>query len=145
MSTEKGYNGWANYETWNVALWIDNDQGSYSQRQEMAEDAWKDAESSRTFTRLEQATLDLAKSLEAWIEELNPIADQASLFTDLLNAALGEVDWMEIAEHFMDDVDKDGCCSECGADLDDGEGYDGKCGECADVKEPDSDDAEVKS
>ena len=27
--TEQGYNGWANYETWNVALWIENDEGLY--------------------------------------------------------------------------------------------------------------------
>ena len=26
---EKGYNGWTNYETWNVALWIQNDEGLY--------------------------------------------------------------------------------------------------------------------
>ena len=25
--TDTEYNGWTNYETWNVALWIDNDQG----------------------------------------------------------------------------------------------------------------------
>ena len=24
------YNGWTNYETWNVALWLGNDEGMYS-------------------------------------------------------------------------------------------------------------------
>ena len=27
---EQGYNGWRNWETWNVALWISNDMGLYS-------------------------------------------------------------------------------------------------------------------
>ena len=27
---EKGYNGWKNYETWNVALWIGNDEKLYN-------------------------------------------------------------------------------------------------------------------
>jgi len=30
LSTET-YQGWANYETWNVALWIGNDYGLYNQ------------------------------------------------------------------------------------------------------------------
>ena len=28
------YNGWKNYETWNVALWIGNDEGMYACAQE---------------------------------------------------------------------------------------------------------------
>jgi hypothetical protein len=26
----KNYNGWKNYETWNVALWVGNDEGLYN-------------------------------------------------------------------------------------------------------------------
>ena len=28
------YNGWTNYETWNVALWMDNDYGNYLKARE---------------------------------------------------------------------------------------------------------------
>lgn len=28
--SDDGYNGWKNYETWNVNLWIQNDEGFYS-------------------------------------------------------------------------------------------------------------------
>ena len=27
---DQEYNGWTNYETWNVALWIQNDEGLYN-------------------------------------------------------------------------------------------------------------------
>jgi len=104
------YNGWKNYETWNVALWIDNDQGSYSQRCEMAQECWEESEYNNAYkgeSREDAAKRLLAERLKDWIDGMNPIASEASLFTDLLGAALGEVDWYEIAGNFLEDVEKE--------------------------------------
>ena len=30
MKTKQTYNGYLNYETWNVMLWLDRDQGAYN-------------------------------------------------------------------------------------------------------------------
>jgi len=29
VKTDTGYNGYANYETWNIVLWLYNDEGNY--------------------------------------------------------------------------------------------------------------------
>jgi hypothetical protein len=94
MSNETGYNGWKNYETWCVALWINNDQGTQETALEMARE-----NKYRAFERY-----DLSHALKEWIEEMNPLNDSADLFTDLLNAALSEVDWYEIADSLFEDI-----------------------------------------
>ena len=35
------YNGWTNYETWNVALWLGNDEGLYEMAQMWADHGYK--------------------------------------------------------------------------------------------------------
>ena len=119
----EGHNGWKNYETWNVALWIDNDQSTYYTRQEMAQQAYDDAEQDDEDERMREATRELAQALENWIDEMRPPME-ASMFADLLGAALSEVDWYEIAENFLEDVEKrpeQGVCKHCGATGDVGE------------------------
>ena len=86
------YNGWSNYETWNVALWLDNEQGSYDEARDMA--------------RRARSEHDLAGQLKDWVHEMAPDLG-ASMFADLLGAALSEVDWYEIAEHYYEETHQD--------------------------------------
>ena len=91
----KKYNGWNNYETWVTALWIDNDYDSYQYRCELVEQVRKE------HSEKDKRENCLASTLKDWIESQNPLADNADLFTDLLNSALAEIDWQEIAENFL--------------------------------------------
>jgi len=83
----KEYNGYTNYQTWNVALWIDNDEGMYDYAHEMAAELEKPSR--------------IADWLKDYIEELNPVTD-ASMFSDLMGHALASVDWYEIAENLLE-------------------------------------------
>jgi hypothetical protein len=95
--TDTTYNGWTNYETWSLALWLGNDQGSYLYWQEVAEDTYRNAEANRSFTRRQRATLAFADQLKDETEENAPELG-ASFYADMLSAALSEINWHEIAK-----------------------------------------------
>ena len=104
--TEKGYNGWTNYETWCVSLWLNNDQGTQERCEEMAQEAWNDAEAGSYLTRLEVATRALAGILrDEQVEIADDLVGTSSMFSDLLTAAMGEVNWDEVAKAFLECVD----------------------------------------
>ena len=110
------YNGWTNYETWALALWIDNDgEDSYwRERYVEAKDPENWAEHQRewvkkgTFTVDETAAGILAEEMKDAFEErmsemLESASVSASMWADLLGAALSEVNWNEVASHYSEE------------------------------------------
>ncbi len=46
------YNGWTNYETWNVALWIDKEEGTHNLRHQWVEECVEQEYNMRMSDRL---------------------------------------------------------------------------------------------
>ncbi len=80
------YNGWTNYATWIVNLWYDD------YFNDVAEDYRDDVSGLADYIR---------DTIEEW-ENL----PTTGLLADLVNAALSEVNWYEIAEHYIADLPK---------------------------------------
>jgi len=92
--TETGYQGWANYETWAVKLWLDNEQATYEEVTEQARQQGTNG------------VYDLAAWLEEYTQEtLCADAPTAGLTADLFMSAWQEVDWREIAQAYLGDQD----------------------------------------
>lgn len=90
------YEGWNNWETWNVALWLSNDQGLYEATMETV------AETSPSVSQTANAIEGLFESY--FLEPLEDIpACQTGPIADMINASVREVDWREIAEHWIQD------------------------------------------
>lgn len=106
MSESKTYNGWANYETWCVSLWLENEQGDCESWKEQAEECREEAKD-RTqdyWTRSECARYNLADRLKAGYEETMPDLG-ASVWADMLGAAFSEVVWADIADSLLADCE----------------------------------------
>ena len=93
MANNQEYNGWANYETWLMALNIDNDQGM--QR-----------------AVLEFVTLNSrvnADSLKDWIEDLIAIEchgiQMYKIFDSWSEREFANIDWYELFEAYKRDAE----------------------------------------
>jgi hypothetical protein len=99
----RNYNGWSSYESWLVALWIDNDHGSYTYWREEAQACAPDEDDLEPSRRQQTQIQRLAERLK---EEHEQNADERlgstpDIYTDLLRAALSEVSWYEVAKHLL--------------------------------------------
>lgn len=103
MKTDTKYNGWTNWETWSFNLHWDDAFSEDAQR------AYDEAESDSTFTREENAAFLLADCIKEIAEEtIDSAENKPSLWTqDIINGYMSEVNFHEIARHYIDEVEKE--------------------------------------
>jgi hypothetical protein len=100
-------NGWHNYETWVVNLWMDNERGQQDYWLEEARQCFDAAEADAFLTRSEKAASDLADRIkdeheDAATEMLRQANYETGPLSDLLNGALGAVNWDQIARSWVE-------------------------------------------
>ena len=94
MDTQK-YNGWTNYATWMVNLHFDCLDFTDDVEEGMFDDMDAD---------------DIRCHVASWIEELvksylDESVDTNDCFVqDIINATINDVDWDDIADHYVDDI-----------------------------------------
>ena len=94
------YNGWKNYETWVTALWIDNERADYEQVIETVN------EIRSTFEKapIGDFRIAVADYLKTFVEGIvsEQVKENSGLTANFVNASLFEVDWYEIANHYIE-------------------------------------------
>ena len=92
MNNEK-YNGWTNYETWVINIWVDNDEEIYL--------TMNDIINSYDWTG---KTYELSKVLQEWYDKkVEKLGLENGVMHDLLTGALSAVNWYELADHYITD------------------------------------------
>jgi hypothetical protein len=101
----KEYNGWHNYETWTVKLWLDNDEGTYNYMRELSAEVLADHTDEDGAVDANGSRSEFAGWLKDYHDEqLEELNIPASVFRDLMNAALSEVNWHQIAGAYLEEA-----------------------------------------
>ena len=97
--TDETYNGWKNYPTWCVNLWLSNEEPLYREALRLTGHTIDDDEDVTPSQRRQVADI-----LKEWVrDDLAPDLG-ASFSSDLLGYALDCVDWFEIADAWIENV-----------------------------------------
>ena len=94
------YNGWTNYETWNLSLWIDNDREWYRAVNDKAVGLVNDA-----LTKKQQIEI-LRSFIIDLVQDEEPKID-ACFYSDILNASIREVNFWEISTNIINEARRD--------------------------------------
>ena len=94
MDTQK-YNGWTNWATWMVNLHFDG----LDFTDEIEDGTFDDMDKDDIRCRLASY---IQEYVESYLEE---VADTSNAFvSDLINGTIQDVDWHDIADHYVDDI-----------------------------------------
>jgi len=96
MPNPNKYNGWTNYETWLCNLWFDNFE--FTDMLDMF-DGVEDKDDIRI--RIEDY---IKEYVEEFVESYLAPGDTHGFIHDMLNSSIQEIDFRDIAEHYVDDV-----------------------------------------
>lgn len=91
------YNGWSNYETWNLKLWMDEEDTFWP---DAAKKIWDDAKATEYNTREQAACNRLANAIENSVEMYFPPLKNG-FYADIMSASIREINFYEIAESYI--------------------------------------------
>lgn len=109
--SDKSYNGWSNWATWNYNLHLSNDEGSHEMTQEWCRDALdeqrecdEDGNDLPYDDDQRAAAIDSVKAcLDSLLDEMMDQCGAGGLMLDILTAGVQEIDTQEIAECLVRD------------------------------------------
>lgn len=105
--TQESYQGWTNYPTWNVKLWLDNDEFHYRSLAEViptiGHQTINDRAAYEGFAPLVRERVYVIRDYVEGYVLNNFDAPDTGMQADLYGWAIGQVNWQEIAASYAED------------------------------------------